>query len=121
MWIDFLIDPARLSEVEVHLPDVVTCGPVVQEVTQGFADENLLGPFGERLLCVSDPLPLDLFLEGASIYRSGRRRGYTIRSTVDCLIAAIAIDNDVPVWHPDRDFTAIARYTPLKVFSRHLT
>jgi predicted nucleic acid-binding protein len=121
IWIDFLIDPTRLPEVEVHLPDVVTCGPVVQEVTQGFADENLLGPFRERLLaipCLSDPLPLALFLEGASIYRSGRRRGYTIRSTVDCLIAAIAIDNDVPVWHRDRDFTAIARYTPLKVFSR---
>jgi hypothetical protein len=33
---------------------------VVQEVTQGFADENLLEPFRERLLaipCVSDPLP----------------------------------------------------------------
>jgi len=124
IWIDFLIDPARLPEVQQSLPDVVTCGPVVQELTQGFADENLLGAFRERLLaipCLSDPLPLALFLEGASIYRSGRRRGYTIRSAVDCLIAAIAIDNDVPVWHRDRDFTAIARYTRLRAVGKYVT
>jgi predicted nucleic acid-binding protein len=33
---------------------------------------------------------------------------------VNCLIAAIAIENRVPVWHRDRDFTAIARYTTLE-------
>ena len=84
----------------------------------------MLGLFRERLLaipCLSDPLPLALFLEGASIYRSGRRRGYTIRSTVDCLIAAIAIDNDVPVWHRDRDFTTIARYTRLRAVGKYVT
>jgi predicted nucleic acid-binding protein len=32
------------------------------------------------------------------------------------LIAAIAIENRVPVWHRDRDFNAIARYTALEVF-----
>jgi predicted nucleic acid-binding protein len=34
---------------------------------------------------------------------------------VDCLIAAIAIENGVPIWHRDRDFGAIARYTGLRV------
>jgi predicted nucleic acid-binding protein len=33
---------------------------------------------------------------------------------VDCLIAAIAIDRKIPVWHRDRDFTAIAQYTDLE-------
>jgi predicted nucleic acid-binding protein len=33
---------------------------------------------------------------------------------VDCLIAAIAIEHQVPVWHRDRDFTAIARFTALE-------
>ena len=124
VWIDLLTGPTRLREVESRLTNIVTCGPVVQELTQGFADDNLLVPFRERLLaipCLSDPLPLALFLEGASIYRSGRRRGYTIRSTIDCLIAAIAIDNDVPVWHRDRDFTTIARYTRLRAVSQYVT
>ena len=75
--------------------------------------------FEEKFLAlprVSDPLPLRLFLEAAEIYRQGRRKGYTIRSSVDCLIAAIAIDNRIPVWHKDRDFDLIARYTSLETF-----
>jgi predicted nucleic acid-binding protein len=74
--------------------------------------------FQESLLalpCLSDPLTLDLFLDAAEIYREGRRRGYTIRSGVDCLIAAIAIHHGVQVWHRDRDFDLIAKYTPLRV------
>jgi predicted nucleic acid-binding protein len=31
------------------------------------------------------------------------------------LIAAIALDNRVPIWHRDRDFTAIARFTVLEI------
>jgi len=61
-----------------------------------------------------DPLRWSTFLEGARIYQQGRRSGHTIRSSVDCLIAAIAIENDVPVWHRDRDFSNIASYTRLQ-------
>ena len=46
-----------------------------------------------------------------------RRKGYTIRSPIDCLIAAIAIDNQVAVWHKDRDFDVIAQYTALEAVS----
>jgi predicted nucleic acid-binding protein len=55
-----------------------------------------------------------LFVAAAEIYRQGRRRGITIRSSTDCLIAAIAIDYGIPVWHRDRDFRAISRYTALE-------
>jgi predicted nucleic acid-binding protein len=74
--------------------------------------------FREAFLAIpvlSDPVPLSLFLLGAEIYRHGRSRGVTIRSSIDCLIAAVAIENNVPVWHRDRDFTAIARYTGLQI------
>ena len=67
---------------------------------------------------LSDPLKSETFLRAAEIYRQGRRKGYTIRSSVDCLIAAIAIENRVPIWHRDRDFGAIARYTALEVLLR---
>ena len=63
---------------------------------------------------LSDPIPLGLFVSAAEIYRQGRRRGITIRSSTDCLIAAIAIDHGIPVWHRDRDFVVIARYTGLE-------
>lgn len=92
IWIELLAGKPRRSIREEDLLRFVTCGPTV-----------------------SDPVPLTLFVSASEIYRQGRRRGITIRSSVDCLIAAIAIDNRVPVWHRDRDFDAIARYTGLEV------
>lgn len=72
------------------------------------------------------------FLSGfAPAGRSGssglvpRRRGFisnralqrfTIRSSMDCLIAAIAIENEVPIWHLDRDYDLLARCTALRIY-----
>jgi predicted nucleic acid-binding protein len=124
IWIDFLVDPHRIPEARDLIKDFVTCGPVVQEVLQGFADRSSYQVFRERLLTfprLSDPLPAECYVEAATIYREGRSKGITIGSAADCLIAAIAIEHDVPVWHRDRDFTNIARYTRLKVFNRYVT
>src|SRR2546426_141646 len=104
----------RVSADDLLRP--VTCGPVVQEVVQGLR----IGPDGDAVRqalsampCLRDPLPLNTFLEAAEIYRTGRRKGYVIRAAADCLIAAIAIANRVPVWHQDRDFSVISKYTTL--------
>ena len=124
LWIDFLIGPVRFPELEAKLTDFVTCPPVVQEVLQGFSDRSSYSIFEDRLLafpCLSEPVPLDLYVKAAAIYREGRRKGYTILSGVDCLVAAIAIEHSVPVWHRDRDFTSIARYTPLRAVARYLS
>ncbi|HEY6290055.1 MAG TPA: PIN domain nuclease [Terriglobia bacterium] len=105
---------ARVSQQE--LLNFATCGPVIQEVLQGLGDDPAGDAVREGLLAMpvlSDPLPRALFLSAAEIYRLGRAKGYTIRSSTDCLIAAVAIDSGVPVWHRDRDFEAIARYTSL--------
>jgi predicted nucleic acid-binding protein len=34
---------------------------------------------------------------------------------MDCLIAAIALDNGATIWHRDRDFDNIAQFTNLKL------
>ena len=67
---------------------------------------------------LGDPLSLHTLLSAAEIYRQGRPKGYTIRSSADCLIAAIAIESRVPVWHKDRDFRLITRYTSLETVER---
>jgi predicted nucleic acid-binding protein len=51
----------------------------------------------------------------AALYRTCRRHGETIRRMSDCLIAALAIRNDVPVLHNDADFDVLARHTPLQI------
>jgi predicted nucleic acid-binding protein len=98
--------------------DFYTCGPVMQEVLQGFNDSHLTGKYARFFMDIprlSDPLQHELFVNAADIYRQGRRRGLTIRSPADCLIAAIALENDATIWHRDRDFDNIAQFTNLKV------
>jgi predicted nucleic acid-binding protein len=124
VWIELLGDSSLIRQVEPKLADFVTCPPVVQEILQGFSDRASYQVFEERLLafpCLSEPVPLDLYVKAAAIYREGRSRGYTIRSAVDCLVAAIAIEHSVPVWHRDRDFRTIARYTTLRAVTRFVS
>jgi predicted nucleic acid-binding protein len=116
IWIDLLARKPRQAVQEEDLLSFTTCGPIVQEVFQGLRAGPQSDAFRAAFLAIPvlcDPIPLSLFISAAEIYREGRRRGITIRSSVDCLIAAIAIDRGVPLWHRDRDFSAIARYTPL--------
>src|ERR1035441_7029597 len=117
IWIELLAGKARHVIREEDLLRFVTCGPVVQEVLQGLRPGLQSDAFRTAFLAIpllGDPVPLSTFVSAAEIYRQGRRRGITIRSSVDCLIAAIAIEHRVPVWHRDRDFDAIARYAGLE-------
>jgi hypothetical protein len=117
IWIDLLRRGRRPDVPEDALIRFATCGPVVQEVLQGLKPGLLSEAFRASFAAIpvlSDPIPLRLFESAAEIFRQGRRRGYTVRSSIDCLIAAIAIDNGVQVWHRDRDFDSIAKYTSLE-------
>jgi len=40
--------------------------------------------------------------------RSHRAAGVTVRSTVDCLIARLAVEHDLVLLHDDRDYDRIA-------------
>jgi predicted nucleic acid-binding protein len=121
IWIELLNGRISVMPPEIEPLQFVTCGPVVQEVRQGLRESAAARQFSEAFAavpCLADPLPRRLFTSAAEILRSGRRRGYTIRSSVDCLIAAIAIEHGVPVWHRDRDYEAIAGFTELQTIEQ---
>lgn len=48
----------------------------------------------------------------AQIYFNCRRKGITIRSSLDCLIAQCAIENELILLHNDNDFKQMAKATP---------
>jgi len=116
IWIALLRGEIRIDRKAYRR--YYACGPIVQEVLQGFGETPLAVRYEESFRDVpllSDPLPASLFVTAADIYRQGRRRGLTIRSTSDCLIAAIALENNATLWHRNRDFDTIARFTNLRV------
>lgn len=112
-------DPLDLESIAC-LDEVVTCLPVVQEVLQGFRHERahrLASDAMGALPCVESPMPDDVFLHAADLYRAARRQGWTVRSSIDCMVAACAIRNDLQVVHADRDYEAIAHISALRQHS----
>ena len=59
-------------------------------------------------------MELSLYEEAAQLYRLARRQGVTVRSSVDCLIAATALRHDLITLHDDEDFPLLARVSTLQ-------
>ena len=118
VWIEVFRRPkGLLLESVLEFDEVVTCLPVIQEVLQGFRDERafqLAADAMHALPVVESPLRQAVFDQAIELYRAARRAGVTVRSGVDCLIAACAIRNGVSVLHHDRDFDNLARVSALE-------
>ena len=119
VWIEVFRKPAKFSlESAVEFDEVVTCLPVVHEVLQGFHEEGAFALARDAMLAlptVESPLRREVFLEATELYRRARRTGRTVRSGIDCLIAACAIRNSLAVLHRDRVFDSLAAVSGLEV------
>jgi len=124
VWIEVFRKPSKFSlESAVEFDEVVTCLPVLHEVLQGFHDERAFALARDAMLAlptVESPLRREVFLEATELYRRARRTGRTVRSGVDCLIAACAIRNSLAVLHRDRDFDSLAAVSELDARSLQL-
>ncbi len=119
IWVEVLRQGDGLDlESLVEFDEVVTCPPVVQEVLQGIRDPEAHAVAREAMLALpmlEAPMPLAVYLEAAELFRVARRGGFTIRSSVDCLIAACAARHSIAVLHRDRDFDALAKVAAIDV------
>jgi len=120
-WIEYLRKTG--SETNIEMRNVLTrrhhiCDAVTMEILSGARDDANAQTL-KRLLSratVIETKPID-YQNAASIYRACRQVGITVRTQIDCLIAAIAIRTGTPLLHQDSDFTAIAQITKLKMHS----
>lgn len=124
VWIDFL--EARGTAFDLHLGELIEreaalalTGLIYCEVLQGILDETTFRRV--RAILRSYPiLPthgLETFEHAATIYRNCRKRGFTVRKTADCLIAATCLEFGAELYHNDRDFEAIAKVEDLKIYA----
>jgi predicted nucleic acid-binding protein len=120
VWIDSLrqVDnaPSRLfkSLIADRAPYGIT-GVIYQEVLQGARGQEDFEQLRTHLgsLTFWHPLdPVETFAEAADLYRRCRASGITVRSTLDCLIAHLAIEHGLLLVHNDRDFDYIASVEP---------
>ncbi len=122
-WVEYLRHTGSTANVAVrelldNRSPLATTELVVLEVLAGARDDAHAERL-RRLLSQCEHIPALLVDHeaAATIYRRCRETGETIRSLVDCVIAAVAIRRDVAVLHNDRDFTAISKRTDLRTVS----
>jgi hypothetical protein len=119
VWIDFLngrVAPhvRRLREMlgsdEITLGDLMMC-----EILQGLDSEGAAAEV-EALLRRFAIVPMAgeaVAVAAARNFRHLRRRGVTVRKTIDLLIGTWCIENRRPLLHNDRDFRPMARHLGL--------
>lgn len=120
-WVEYLRGTGSDAAGEVRSliasdAALATCDVIRMEVLAGARDRAHLADLRALLArCANLPLAAEDYEAAASLYRTCRQGGETVRKLVDCLIAAAAIRHDVPLLHMDGDFVAIARHSALRV------
>lgn len=92
---------------------------VIAEVLQGFRNDkdyqtakNLLFEFPCYNICNKE-----LAIKSAENLRTLRKKGITVRKTIDMIIATYCIENDLTLLHNDKDFDPISEKLNLKVIT----
>lgn len=121
VWIDFFsANPyphvEALEKLIFERDDICVCGIILSEVLQGIRKDSEFNRTRNLFASlVFLPMGYSIFIRSAEIYRNLRRKGITIRKPVDCMIASVAIEHEIPLLHNDKDFVPIEENFGLKV------
>ena len=110
VWIDYFNGtehPQTDRLDELLTTDLIVVGDLIlTEVLQGFGRDQDFARARDALLSFTQASMLGSrrALRAAENHRSLRRRGHTVRKTIDTLIATYCLDHDHPLLFSDRDF-----------------
>ena len=123
VWIDYFNGQATwqtnmlnnlLSNVPIIMGDLILI-----EILQGFRSDKDY----EKAKSYLGILPFheiggyQVAINSAQNYRTLRKKGITVRKTIDIIIGTFCILNDISLLHDDRDFTPMVDYLSLKVLT----
>jgi len=106
-WLD-----SALGNTPVMIGDLI-----LTEVLQGFHRDREFRIARDLLLRIPfmPMLGQELALESAANYRLLRRKGATVRKTIDVMIGTFCIHYRIPLLHGDRDFDPMVEFLGLDV------
>ncbi len=107
VWLD-----RELTRQRLGLTDLILC-----EVLQGVRGDAAFVQVRDELLGfqVFETGGKDLAIAAALNYRALREKGYTVRRTIDCLIATFCLQAGHELLHRDRDFDGFEKGMGLRV------
>jgi predicted nucleic acid-binding protein len=121
VWIDYLggfeTPQARWLEQALDTQRLGLTDLILAELLQGIRDENRFNEvYHEMLEFEIFPLGgVKLAVQSARNFRRLRARGYTVRKTIDCLIASFCLENSHQLLHNDSDFLPFEQALGLQV------
>ena len=121
VWIDYLngIDAPHTAALDRELGRrrVLTGDIIIAELLRGYRSESeyLRAKYIMDCLEYRDFLGKEIAIRSASNYRALRRRGITVRSTINVIIATYCIEHGIPLMHHDRDFDVMEQELGLLV------
>jgi predicted nucleic acid-binding protein len=106
-WLDAYVDTGLIG-----LTDLILC-----EYLQGVRLEKEVGHVLKRLsqFQMFSTGGSEIAVEAARNYRFLRRKGITVRATVDCLVASFCMKEGLALLHRDRDYGAFEQHLGLEV------
>ena len=120
VWIDFFSVRSyphvkALENLILNREDICLCGIILTEILQGIKKDSEFNRTRDLLTnLIFLSMPYSVFLRSAEIYRNLRRKGITIRKPMDCMIASVALEHDMPLLHNDKDFIPIEKHFGLQ-------
>ena len=121
VWVDYFADRVNaetlwldraFGTVQVGLTDLILC-----EILQGLRDDAAASRVRRDL--IGFPVLASggesIAVAAAFHYRSLRAKGYTVRTTVDCLIATVCLVEGSSLLHKSRDFEPFEQHLGLRV------
>ncbi|MHB8138065.1 MAG: type II toxin-antitoxin system VapC family toxin [Smithellaceae bacterium] len=121
VWIDYF-NGKKTSQTDwldssLGITPIVIGNLILTEVLQGFQNDKDFKIAKDLLLRIPfmSMGEQTLALESAMNYRLLRRKGVTVRKTIDVIIGTFCIHNQLTLVHCDRDFDPMVKYLGLKI------
>jgi predicted nucleic acid-binding protein len=120
VWIDYFIgaETKETKALDKFLTtDTICIGDIIlAEVLQGFRSDKDYKLAKEMLLDlpVYQVMSPELAIDSADNYRKLRKKGITVRKSVDNWIATFCIQNRIPLLFSDKDFNPYVEYLGLR-------
>jgi hypothetical protein len=120
VWIDYFngnkTPPTDWLDSSLGNTPIIIGDLILTEVLQGFQRDKDFNAARDLLLNIPF-LPMvgqNIALESAMNYRLLRKKGVTVRKTIDVLIGTFCIHYQLPLLHDDRDFDPMVEFLGLE-------
>jgi len=121
VWVDYFngqVNPETDYLDRAISEEVILVGDLIlAETLQGFREEKdfMLAQAALSKFEQTGMVNLQLAQQSAQNYRALRKKGVTVRKTIDCLIATFCIADNHTLLHRDSDFGGFEKHLGLKV------